>query len=155
MLAAQQNRETLCGGVKRVTIRTIVGAAYAMDGGSIDVQVLDAEGAPHSVLLVQHRIPENSSPHKKLGRLYLDKELVEIRSATERKLLDELAEAEVAVSEAESNSASQSSRLVLGTDIEEFLDAVDESPEAATRHLVRRVSVKPRCSTNRHLSGLS
>ncbi len=125
--------------MKRVTIRTIVDAAYAMDGGSIYVKVLDAEGAPHSVLLVQHRILENSSPHKKLGRLYLDEELVEIRSATERKLLDELAEAEVAVSEAESSSASQGSRLVLGSDIEEFLDAVDESPEAATRHLVRQL----------------
>lgn len=45
----------------QVTIRTIVDAAYAMDGGSIYLEVLDAEGAPHSVLLVQHLIPENSS----------------------------------------------------------------------------------------------
>jgi len=65
----------------------------ALDGGSIFLRTRDAEGHPHRVELVQSMFLESQDSARLPGRLYVDGELVAIRSEQERALLEGLREA--------------------------------------------------------------
>jgi hypothetical protein len=70
--------------------------AIALDGGSIGLGCADEAGRAVAVKLVQHAFPDPArSPGEIPGRLYLDGELVPVRSETEARLLDLLRAVEV------------------------------------------------------------
>ena len=59
-----------------------------MDGGSICLYILDDSGSMHQLELVQHMIPANSTVKRRIGRLYFDDRLIEVRSEEEATLLN-------------------------------------------------------------------
>lgn len=68
-------------------------ADAALDGGSIFLIIRDRDGVQHRVELVQSMFLGSREPAHLPGRLYLDGELVVVRSEQERMLLDGLKEA--------------------------------------------------------------
>ncbi len=120
-------------------IESIREAAYAMDGGSIYLDVRDVAGNDHTILLVQHRIPSNSNPDRLFGRLYVDDQLVPVRSQVEFEILSSIETARVENQGArpEATHGFSQDRLVLGADLEEFLAAQEAGVETATAHLVQ------------------
>ncbi len=120
-------------------VQSIHEAAYLFDGGSIYFEVRDSAGEQHKILLVQHRLTSNTKQDRLPGRIYLDDELVPTRSDTEAEILTSIESAEVvdASEEAPSDDGLSRERLVLGSDIQAFLDAREEGPLAAISHLVQ------------------
>ena len=113
--------------------------SYGLDGGSINIEAQDQSGRTHQISLPQHRIPENFKPTQIPARLHLNGTPVALRSVAESQLLDALRTASVESVETDSQPGISASRLVLSRDIETYLEAVDESPDAAIRLLVQRV----------------
>lgn len=118
----------------------LVDSAYSMDGGSIYLEARDEDGAQCSISLPQHRLSANFDRDRIPGRLHLNGSPVAVRSESEALLVSVLRAASVQLPDKEAVSPTgprpAESRLVIGSDIQEFLDA---TPEAAVRLLARRV----------------
>jgi len=69
-------------------------ASGATDGGTIRLYTADQHDRPHVIDLVQH-VQETARPDQIPGRLYYDHVLIEVRSATEKRLLELLRQAPV------------------------------------------------------------
>lgn len=68
-------------------------ADAALDGGSIFLVVRDAGGQQHRIELVQSMFSASPNPERLTGRLYVDGQLVAVRSPQERALLEGLQQA--------------------------------------------------------------
>lgn len=77
------------------SLQEIVRATYALDGGSIRLYIVDDTGSPRYLELVQHRIPMNSTVRRRIGRLYFDDRLIDVRSSDETAILNFLRTASV------------------------------------------------------------
>jgi hypothetical protein len=117
---------------------TIEDGAYALDGGSIYLSLRDADGVQHTLVLAQHRIPKNEADPRNPGRLYLDDQIIGIRSEEEARLIPEIKMATISLAHIERPAPKEETGpgVVIGEDIEDFLSATKVSPEAAIRHLV-------------------
>ncbi len=117
--------------------------AYAMDGGSIALNVRDPEGEEHDIVLWQHMFTEQINPDKMPGRLYFDKILIPVREEMESQILTALREARLDEAIAESKRSEESSEwspgVIIGDDIKEYRSKISESPKAALTHLVRQL----------------
>ncbi len=117
--------------------------AYAMDGGTIAINVRDTEGNEHDILLRQHMFTQVSDPDKLPGRLYFDGTLVPVREEWESQILKALRQAPLKSISQESISREQRLNsgpgVIVGDDIKEYMSKIDESPVAALSHLVRQL----------------
>ena len=117
--------------------------AYAMDGGSIALNVRDPEGKKHHIVLWQHLFTEQSNLDKIPGRLYFDKILIPVRASVESQILAALREARLDTVNLESEEVEGKLELnpgvIVGDDIKEYMSKIDESPNAALAHLVRQL----------------
>ena len=119
---------------------TVHDGAFATDGGSISLSLAGPDGQRHALLLTQHRLPRFDSDGPLRGRLYFDRELVRVRSVAEARLREALRAARFPDEKpAPSESASGGPTLVVGADIQAYLDKVQEGPASALRHLVESV----------------
>src|SRR5512137_1191201 len=120
---------------------TIVDGAYALDGGSIFLAFRDNDGVQHQLVLVQHSIPMDPSDPRNPGRLYLDDQIIQVRSEEETWLLSEIKAALIApVLPGQPEPKRETGPVVvLGEDIADFLAAARASPRAAIQHLVDSV----------------
>jgi hypothetical protein len=112
---------------------------YYMDGGTACLEATDEAGQPHAVMLVQSVFPGGNTfgiP----GRLYLDEELVELRSEREAQVLALLRAAEVRYTppteQAGERVTLSPNALILGEDIKEVLS---RGPEENIRGLRDRI----------------
>ncbi len=64
----------------------LIDGAYAMDGGTISLSLEAPNGTRHQVLLTQHRLPPSPGQLPR-GRLFLDRQAIDVRSQTECQLL--------------------------------------------------------------------
>ncbi len=116
---------------------TVEDGAMAMDGGSIFLQLRASAGKRHRLLLAQHLLPVFDAESPRPGRLYLDGQLVPIRSGTEADLLDALRNARLP---SDNPSAKESTHrrpdLVIGADIEAYHAKIEQGRAAALQHLV-------------------
>ncbi len=121
----------------------IEGGAYAMDGGSIALNVRDPEGNEHDIVLWQHMFTEPIDQDKIPGRLYFDKIIIPVRASMESQILAALREARLETVNLESERAEERIDLnpgvIIGDDIKEYMSKIDESPNAALAHLVRQL----------------
>ncbi|MCD4848777.1 MAG: hypothetical protein K8R76_11390 [Candidatus Aegiribacteria sp.] len=121
----------------------IKGGAYAMDGGSIALELKDPEGDKHDIVLWQHMFTEPIDPDKIPGRLYFDKILIPVRSSMESQILAALRQARLGKANLKSDRAEEKLDLnpgvIIGDDIKEYMSKIDESPNAALAHLVRQL----------------
>jgi len=117
--------------------------AYAMDGGTIAINVRAPEGDEHNILLRQHMFTQVSDPDRLPGRLYFDGTLVPVREECESQIIKILRQAPLKSISLESVPADQRLNagpgLVVGDDIKEYMSKIDESPVAALSHLVRQL----------------
>jgi hypothetical protein len=117
--------------------------AYAMDGGSISLQVRDSDGNEHNIVLWQHMFTEQSNPDRMPGRLYFDKILIPVREDVESQILAALREARLDEAIGESKRSEESSEwspgVIIGDDIKEYRSKINESPQAALTHLVMQL----------------
>lgn len=100
-------------------LKAVVNGFYMTDGGSIDLRILDDAGLEHSLELVQHLIPENSTADRRFGRLYLDDRLIDIRSVDEAAIITFLETAAIQVPYAKSSPAERR-HVIIGIDISCF-----------------------------------
>jgi hypothetical protein len=117
---------------------TIVDGAYALDGGSIFLAFRDNDGVQHQLLLVQHRLPMDPSDPRNPGRLYLDNQIIQVRSDEETRLLSQIKAAVITPVLPDLQEPKQETGpvVVLGEDIADFMAAARASPRAAIQHLV-------------------
>jgi hypothetical protein len=117
---------------------TIEDAAYALDGGSIFLSFRDNDGIQHALILAQHNIPMHESDTRIPGRLYLDNQIIQVRSDEEIRLISEIKSASISPiqNETKESKVERGPGHVYGQDIADFLAATRKSPEAAIRHLV-------------------
>jgi len=117
--------------------------AYAMDGGSISLQVWDSDGNEHNIVLWQHMFTEQSNPNKIPGRLYFDKILIPVREKMESQILAAIREARLDTVNLESEEVKDRLELnpgvIVGDDIKEYMSKIDEGPRAALAHLARQL----------------
>lgn len=118
----------------------ILDGAFATDGGSISILILDDKGHKHSVLLSQHLLPPSGHAYeRKPGRLYFDGTIVDIRSEEESAIVSALRQAEF-----ESSASTDKNRtkkddqpcMIVGDDIKAYYSKIEEGPNAALQHLV-------------------
>lgn len=105
---------------------TIVDFAYLLDGGSIQLQVIDSAHQPHNVTLFQHAFPRITTADEfRAGRLYFDGQLVELRSEIESHILDLLRRAEFPAVEHDSSGTQARplppKMLIIGDDIKQVM----------------------------------
>jgi len=117
--------------------------AYAMDGGTIAINVRDPEGNRHDIVLRQHMFTEVSDPDRLPGRLYFDGTLIPVREKLENQILKALQQAPLKSISQESINREErldgGPGVVVGEDIREYMSKIDESPVAALSHLVRQL----------------
>lgn len=120
---------------------TVTSAAYGMDGGSISILCVDPEKTQHAVYLPQWEITEKFDLKYIAGRLHWDGAPVPIRSSEEDMILSLLESAgyESVENGVGDRIAPKERRVAIGGDVSSFLDAIDESPNAAMKHLVQSV----------------
>lgn len=129
---------------------TITNAAYALDGGSITLWLRDEQEDEHKLLLVQHLMPEQRSPDRKPGRLYLDGRLIDVRYPEEAAILAFL---EIAPTSAPEHGAGPSGSIpCAGDDLKAFFGAVETGPAAVVRHLAKEVVAFVRSDEYRELA---
>lgn len=119
-------------------LKAVVNGFYMTDGGSIDLRILDDAGLEHSLELVQHLIPENSTADRRFGRLYLDDRLIDIRSVDEAAIITFLETAAIQVPYAKSSPAERR-HVIIGIDIKAVFDASDKGPVSALGYLVKQL----------------
>ena len=95
--------------------------AYAMDGGSIALNVRDPEGEKYHIVLWQHMFTEQSNPDRMPGRLYFDKILIPVREDVESQILDALREARLDEAIGESKRFEESSEWSPGVIIGDII----------------------------------
>lgn len=112
--------------------------AYALDGGSIFLSIKDNDGVQHKLILVQHCIPMDESDPRIPGRLYLDDQIVQIRSDEEIRLISELKKASISPDEPGLKETKEETGpvYVVSEDIADFLAATRSSPKDAIKYLV-------------------
>jgi hypothetical protein len=120
---------------------TVHNSAYALDGGTTVLQAIDEAGRNRAVMLVQHAFPQPSPSLGVLpGRLYLDSELIPIRSDLEAGVLALLRAAEVRYSgpcpDPGEGIQLSPNALILGEDIRQVLT---RGPEDNIRALLAAV----------------
>jgi hypothetical protein len=117
---------------------TIDDGAYAMDGGSIYLSLRDTDGVKHTLILAQYRIPRNESDPRIPGRLYLDDQVIGVRSDEEARLISAIKKAPISLTSVDRPNPKQETgpTVVIGDDIADYLSATRTSPEAAIRLLV-------------------
>jgi hypothetical protein len=117
---------------------TIEDAAYALEGGSIFLSFRDNDGVQHALILAQHNIPMHESDTRIPGRLYLDNQIIQVRSDEEIRLISGIKSASISPiqNETKESKAERGPVHVYGQDIADFLAATRKSPEAAIWHLV-------------------
>jgi hypothetical protein len=117
---------------------TIDDGAYALDGGSIYLSLRDAEGVQHALVLTQHRIPKNEADLRVPGRLYLDGQIIGVRSHEEARLIAAIKKAPISLTNIDRPASGQETgpTIVIGDDIVDYLNATRDSPKAAIRLLV-------------------
>lgn len=119
-------------------LRVIVDGAYMMDGGSISLLLVDDAGVEHGLELVQHLIPENSSDDRLFGRLYLDNSLIDVRSDDETTIINFLEGAPIQAPSSKP-AATSGTHLVIGDDIQSYVEARAKGPASALAHLVEQL----------------
>jgi hypothetical protein len=117
---------------------TIVDGAYALDGGSIFLAFRGDDDVQHELVLVQHRIPMDLSDPRNPERLYLDNQIIQVRSVEELRLLSDIKTASISplYPEHREPKGETGPVHVLSEDIAEFMAATRASPKAAIQHLV-------------------
>lgn len=120
---------------------TIHNAAYALDGGTTEFHVTDEAGRDRTVVLVQHASPRPSDSLEALpGRLYVDGELISLRSTEEASLLALLRTADINCTplplQNDGLQLSPHHSLILGDDIRQVLH---RSPEDNIRAMLTAV----------------
>ncbi|HEY1017100.1 MAG TPA: hypothetical protein VGE07_30580 [Herpetosiphonaceae bacterium] len=95
----------------------ITDGMYALDGGSITLDVRDAAGATHAIELAQRLFLDSAPPASIPGRLYFDAALVPIRSELERRIIAALGDATIAAPPPQTDNLPAGPRLILGDDI--------------------------------------
>jgi len=117
---------------------TIEDGAYALDGGSILLSLRDMQDVQWKLVLVQHRIPKDQTDPRFPGRLYLDDQMIPVRSDEEGQLLMELKAASISPIYGKKEGPKEESEPmhVLSEDIADFLAATRISPLEAIKHLV-------------------
>jgi len=117
--------------------------AYAMDGGTIAINVRDPEGNRHDIVLRQHMFTEVSDPDRLPGRLYFDGTLIPVREEWENQVLKALRQAPLHTLYTEPVSAEErldgGPGMIVGDDLKEYMSKIDESPVAALSHLIRQL----------------
>ena len=118
----------------------ILNGAFATDGGSISILILDYKGHKHSVLLSQHLLPPSGHTNeRKPGRLYFDGTIVDIRSEEESAIVSALKQAEFESSASTDKNKTKDDDqpgMIVGDDIKAYYSKIDEGPKAALQHLV-------------------
>ncbi len=116
--------------------------AFALDGGSISLMARDGDGKAHEIILAQTRFlrPDNHYIGQIPGRLYLNGELIGVRSTEEGVLLGHLRqpriECPVADTEKPRTNQYEEER---NPDVGNYLDAVAHGPAAAVAHIVQSI----------------
>ncbi len=126
---------------------SIEDASYAMDGGSIYLQVLDVEYHMHDVLLTQHMLPEWDDEGRLPGRLYFDDEIIPVRSDSETALIRTLRSASIPrpgwlfqILRRFRRPKDQPKNIsIIGSDLKEYYSAMSQGPDIATRYLIDRL----------------
>jgi hypothetical protein len=113
----------------RVVIRD---CAIALDGGTIHLIATDKAGRHLSIMLATS-LPSSSMPVA--GRLYVDGDLVPMRSEREAQILKLLSEATIQARRLPP-SRRRSRMAILGDDIKEFLE---QTPEENCRAFIRKI----------------
>jgi hypothetical protein len=116
------------------SFRTITQADYRLDGGTITLWLLDAQGIEHELLLARHMMPE---PDRLTGRLYLDDRLIEVRSPEEAAILAFLEFAPTSAPERSERKPMQ--MACAGYDLEAYFAAAKQGPATAVRHLAKQL----------------
>lgn len=112
--------------------------SLALDGGTINLELVDLIGVSHRLCLVQHISPVRPSELKHRGGLYFDDALVEIRSSDETVLLNFLRTARITASSTPPPRPGEPF-VVLGEDLKEYFAAGARSPADAIRYLVNEL----------------
>ena len=109
-----------------------------LDGGSIFLSFRDNDGLQHGLILVQHRIPMDPSDPRIPGRLYLDDQIIQVRSEEEVRLISEIKTASISPVHPEKQKPKEQTGPVhvLTEDIADFLAATRASPKVAIQQLV-------------------
>lgn len=112
---------------------TILDGAMAMDGGSIALMGKDQAGNIMEISLDWSlEAQANCTTTLNLNKMSLEK-----RSREEEKLLDVLKDAKIQSSDAPEQRASRPTKKVaLGEDINNYLNTIEDGPEAALRQLI-------------------
>ena len=115
-------------------VQVTVGA-MATDGGSVELLLVDAAGGSHRLRLTQHLSPSTPGATEKPGRLYLNGELIGVRSQEEAALVELLRQATIGTSDAQPSSEAEQ-RCVLGEDLKQYFKAIDQGPDEALQFLI-------------------
>ncbi|MGD8763006.1 MAG: hypothetical protein PVG87_11915 [Desulfobacteraceae bacterium] len=112
---------------------TILDGAMAMDGGSIALMGKDQAGNVMEISLDWSlEALANGTTTLTLNEMALEK-----RSLEEAKLLDVLKNAKIqSADEPEQKASRPTQRVALGEDINKYLNAIEDGPDAALRQLI-------------------
>lgn len=111
---------------------TVHDSAYFLDGGTISLRAIDEVGKPRRIMLMQRYFPSPGS-----GQLFLDDELVPMRSPQETELLGVLRTAEIRATPSPIRGERLSENaLILGDDIRA---AMTRGPEENLRAFLAEV----------------
>ena len=114
---------------------------YVPDGGSVLLEVKDANSVPHQIWLRQHSyLPETQNKEELAGRLYIDDKLVDIRSELEKEIIEALKSVRFEAQEAEGGpTPSDAPRLIIGDDLREYYGKIHEGPLEVCKWLVDQI----------------
>src|SRR5687768_12065715 len=119
----------------------VTGGAFALDGGSISLALMSSDGVSHSLELWQGGIKQNASAERPPGALVLNGQLLATRGPDETAVLAALREARIepTATRRKAKPHRAAGRAILGSDIQQVVDSVDDGPAAMIRSLVERV----------------
>jgi hypothetical protein len=134
----------------RVTVPkslTLHDSAYMLDGGTTCLMCTDEAGRQRTITLAQSMFPEPNPLSEYIpGRLYLDDDLVAVRSAEEQDILAALRSAKIVRNSADSSQAGERIKLspnalILGDDIKRVLSSTpDENLRAMLAQVISKVA---------------
>jgi hypothetical protein len=122
----------------------VTDGAFAMDGGSICLELRGPDEATHSLSLAQAGIPENFRAGAPPGVLVFDGRALAIHGPDEAELVDALRRATYRdprprKRRPRAGIAPPARRAVLGDDVRAYVDAIDDDATSALRQLVAGV----------------
>src|SRR5262245_58083423 len=118
----------------------VMNCAYRLDGGSISFEFREPDGTRHTLYVPQHSLPSNFRASDPPGALIFDGQPLAVRGSEEAALLAALRKASMEPCSSVHEGLAARERLHgMGSDISDYLAAIDQGPQAAMQHLIDQV----------------